>query len=188
MKTSLFLSTAACFALLSIGIARAEDGTVANSAPVINTTVTAAPSTSTNVIKNMDGSTTTTTTTTYYVDYDKNNNGILDSKEFYNYAYTAWDLNRDGWISDAEWKVSTARWYGPTSTQYKTYTYWDKNADGKIDASEFDTTITATPLYTTWDVNGDGTIGNDEYAAASFRLYDTNNDGVLSMDEWKYRM
>jgi Ca2+-binding EF-hand superfamily protein len=28
-------------------------------------------------------------------------------------------------------------------------------------------------------------IGSDEYATATFRLYDVNNDGMLSMEEWK---
>ena len=74
----------------------------------------------------------TTTTTSYYYDFDKNKNGILDSNEFYNYAYTAWDANHDGFLSPDEWKLATVRWYGPASAQYKTYTYWDKNGDGHI--------------------------------------------------------
>src|SRR5690606_942340 len=118
-------------------------------------------------------------------DYDKNNNGILDSQEFYTYAYSIWDTDRDGFLSDEEWKTNTVRWYGPTTTTYKSYTYWDKNGDGMIDATEFDTTATDTKLYSVWDTNADSRIENNEYAAASFRIYDLNADGVLSMDEWK---
>jgi len=148
------------------------------------TTTSVVPATSGTVVqKNADGST-TTTTTTYYVDYDKNNNGILDSNEFYTYAYSAWDANRDGFLSPDEWNVNTVRWYGPANTTYKTYTYWDKNGDGRIDATEFDTTAATTNLYKMWDTSGTG-INNDIYAAQSFRLYDTNGDGVLSMDEWR---
>ncbi|HEY8963296.1 MAG TPA: EF-hand domain-containing protein [Alphaproteobacteria bacterium] len=168
MKTTL-LMTAAFFALIGATAVQASSLTPATS----NTTVQ----------KNADGST-TTTTTTYYVDYDKNNNGILDSNEFYTYAYGIWDTDHDGFLSDEEWKLNTVRWYGPANTTYQTYTYWDKNGDGRIDATEFDTTATATKLYQTWDVKGTG-ITNDSFAASSFRLYDTNADGVLSMDEWR---
>lgn len=188
MNTKILMTAAACFALLSFGShvkpAHAEDGTVPNSLPVA-TSAPVTPTSSTVVTKNMDGSTTTTTTTAYYVDYDKNKNGILDSNEFYTYAYRIWDTDRDGFLSDEEWKLSTARWYGPSSSTYQTYTYWDKNGDGKVDATEFDTGAASTKLYTVWDTNADSQINNDEYAAASFRVYDLNNDGVLSMDEWK---
>jgi|GEM_PF-1833132 len=189
MNPKILMTAAACFALLSTAVsvqhAKAEDGTVPNSMPVVSTTAPVTPTSSTVVTKNLDGSTTTTTTTAYYVDYDKNKNGILDSNEFYTYAYRVWDTDRDGYLSDEEWKLSTARWYGPTSNTYQTYTYWDKNGDGKIDATEFDTGAASTKLYTVWDTNADSQINNDEYAAASFRVYDTNNDGVLSMDEWR---
>lgn len=189
MNTKILMTAAACFALFSTGIsvkhAKAEDGTTAASMPVVAASSAVTPTSSTVVTKNADGSTTTTTTTAYYVDYDKNNNGILDSNEFYTYAYRIWDTDRDGFLSDEEWKLSTARWYGPADTTYRTYTYWDKNGDGKIDATEFDTTVASTKLYSIWDVNADNQITNDEYAAASFRVYDLNNDGMLSMDEWK---
>jgi Ca2+-binding EF-hand superfamily protein len=81
--------------------------------------------------------------------------------------------------------MSTARWYPTAPTEYKTYTYWDKNADGRIDSTEFDTTVQATNLYTTWAGGPNKTITNDVYASQSFRLRDLNNDGVISMDEWK---
>jgi len=174
MKKTLLLTAA--LTALSIGAANATSS-------IVTSTAVSPTTSSTSVQKNADGST-TTTTTTYYVDYDKNHNGILDSNEFYHYAYTAWDANHDGYLSPDEWKMSTARWYGPASTTYKTYTYWDKNGDGRIDPTEFDTTVASTNLYQTWDTAGTG-ITNDTYAAQSFRLYDTNGDGVLSIDEWK---
>lgn len=170
MKTVLLTTAAALTVLMTASIANATSSVV--------------PATSsTSVQANSDGST-TTTTTTYYVDYDKNNNGILDSNEFYTYAYRIWDTDRDGFLSDEEWKLNTVRWYGPATTTYQNYTYWDKNGDGRIDASEFDTTATATKLYQTWDTAGSG-INNDIYATQSFRIYDTNGDGVLSIDEWR---
>lgn len=138
------------------------------------------------VTTNGDGSTTTTTTSTrYYYANDVNDNGILDSQEFPKYVYHRWDADSDGFLSDEEWNVSTVRWYGPSNTYYKTYTTWDKNGDGRLDPSEFDVVVTETKLYNSWDVNADSTIESDEYAAATFRLYDLNNDGQLNMQEWK---
>lgn len=133
---------------------------------------------------NPDG-TKVTTTTYYYSDYDKNNNGILDSDEFNRYVYTRWDRDRDGFLSDEEWELSTTRWYPTGVKSYKTYTAWDADGNGRIDPNEFDTLVTTTNLYNAWDANADKVIQGDEYASATFRLYDTNNDGALSLDEWK---
>jgi len=150
---------------------------------VAATIVTETPTSNTTVQKNADGST-TTTTTNYYVSYDANHNGILDSQEFYKYAWTAWDANHDGYLSPDEWKLATVRWYGPKATTYQTYTYWDKNGDGRIDPTEFDTTSAATNLYQAWNPSGVA-INDDTFAAQSFRMYDTNGDGVLSLDEYR---
>jgi Ca2+-binding EF-hand superfamily protein len=183
-KTCLLASV--CFACLAFGIPHGHAQEAAASAPIVATTAPATtPATQTTVVKNADGSTTTTTTTSYYYDYDKNHNGILDSAEFYNYAYTAWDANHDGYLSPDEWKLATVRWYANTPTEYKTYTYWDKNGDGRIDPTEFDTTVSSTNLYTTWATGPNTTIDNNAYAAQSFRIRDLNGDGVISMDEWR---
>lgn len=169
----LFFITAAYLAIAIAGTAYATSSVV---------TTTPSSKTTTTTTKNADG---TTSKTTYYVDYDTNNNGILDSKEFYSYTYKYWDYNRDGYISDAEWKAGTTRWYGSSDVEYKTYTYWDKNGDGQVDSTEFDTVASNTKLYSKWDLNADGYIDNDEYAAASFNIRDLNSDGSLSMTEWK---
>ena len=132
--------------------------------------------------QNADGS--TTTTTRYYYDRDANNNGILDSQEFPAYVYSRFDRNGDGFLDDSEWQVSSTRWYG-VQPQYKTYKTWDKNADGRLDATEFDVVVTDSGLYKTWDVNADKTLESNEYAEATFRLYDENKDGNLSLVEWK---
>ncbi len=137
-----------------------------------------------NVETNPDGSTTTTTTTRYYYDGDTNNNGILDSQEFPGYVYHRFDRNGDGFLDSSEWETSSVRWYG-TEPRYKTYTAWDKNGDGRLDSTEFDTVVSDAHLYTTWDTNTDKTISNDEYYTSTFRLYDENKDGQLSLEEWK---
>ncbi|MGB4107442.1 MAG: hypothetical protein WBK55_06570 [Alphaproteobacteria bacterium] len=131
------------------------------------------------------GGTTTTTTRYYYNDTDANNNGILDSQEFPRFVYNSWDLDGDGFVEDNEWNANTTLWYPPGYSDYKTYTYWDKDHDGKLDADEFGTVVTTTNLYDTWDADHDSQIDEAEYTGARFRVYDTNDDGALNMQEWK---
>lgn len=137
----------------------------------------------TTVTTNNDG-TITTTTTRYYYDQDLNNNGILDSQEFPGYVYRRWDRDGDGFLSDEEWQLSSGRWYSSPST-YRTYTAWDKNGDGRLDSTEFDVVVRDTKLYSTWDIDADNIITGDEYASATFHLYDLDGDGEISMQEWK---
>lgn len=145
----------------------------------------AAEETHTLIETNSDGSTTTTTTTSrYYYGNDANNNGILDSQEFPTYVYHRWDRDGDGFLSDDEWTRSSPRWYG-AEPRYKTHTAWDKNGDGRLDATEFDVVINESKLYSAWDADANTIIEGDEYAAATFRLYDENDDGQLSLQEWK---
>jgi hypothetical protein len=131
------------------------------------------------------GGTTTTTTRYYYNDTDANNNGILDSQEFPRFVYNSWDLNGDGFVEDSEWNMNTSLWYPAGSTEYKTYTHWDKDGNGRLDADEFGTVVTTTKLYDTWDADHDSKIDENEYTDARFRVYDTNDDGALNMQEWR---
>jgi EF hand len=160
---------------LTIGVALAAIATGAHAAD-----------SQTVVTHNPDGSTTTTTTRYYHnTDIDVNNNGILDSQEFPVYVYQRWDRDHDGFLSDEEWKLSGVRWYGASNDSYKTVTTWDKNGDGRIDPSEFNVAVSTTKLYDTWDKNANGIVDSEEYSSASFRIYDTNSDGMISPDEWR---
>jgi len=135
-----------------------------------------------------DGTTTKTTTVTrYYFNMeDANHNGIIDSHEFAPYVYSQWDLNRDGYVSTAEWNHVSRVWYGkPTQVEYSHYGYWDKNNDGRITPDEVENTITRTKLYNVWDINADNQLESDEYIKATFELYDVNNDGLISTQEWR---
>lgn len=175
MRTSLF-TLAVAGLLCTSGLSYAATA-VTHSKDGTSTTVTTTAA---------DGTTHTTTRTYFNNPLDVNHNGIIDSTEFTPYVYSAWDLNRDGAVTQDEWASVSGRWYGaPTQTTYRTYSYWDKNGDGRITPDEVDSNIAATKIYSAWDVNNNNMIDTDEYEAATFRMHDGNNDGMISMAEWQ---
>jgi hypothetical protein len=122
----------------------------------------------------------------YYVDTDANKNGTLEANEFTTYVYKRWDRDMDGFLSDEEWQLSSVDWYRPYSdVEYKNYTYWDKDGDKRLDTNEFDTLMSETALYSRWDMNGDGILQQDEYASATFAMYDDDKNGQIDLVEWK---
>ncbi len=122
----------------------------------------------------------------YTVRYDRNGDGMLEEDEFKTYTFSRWDTDGDGFLGDEEWNYYTNLWYAQhPQTQRQTYVYWDKDKNGKLDASELDTLVSETKLYSIWDTNQDGKVDNEEYAQASFKIYDRNNDGELSASEWR---
>lgn len=125
------------------------------------------------------------TETTTYQESDLDANGALGPGEFTTYVYNRWDRDNDGFLSDEEWELSAVDWYRPYDAEYKTYTFWDKDSDGRLDENEFRTLISQTELYNRWDINRNNVLEKDEYAAATFSLYDENNDGEIDLEEWK---
>ena len=69
--------------------------------------------------------------TPYYGSYDVDGDGVLDRDEFtagtatYGYDYDAFDADRDGFVTDAEYNVGV-------------YGAFDTNRDGVLDRNEFD--------------------------------------------------
>ncbi len=99
---------------------------------------------------------------------DRNNNGFIESGEWNMYrtgAYGAWDMNRDGRISRAEFQNC---WQGGGFYSASAYNrdywgnYWtafDANNDGFLDSNEY----WSTAAWTRMDRNRNGRIDADEY-------------------------
>lgn len=125
-----------------------------------------------------------TQTRTY--SYDSNKNGFIEPEEFTTYFYSRSDADGDGYMGDEEWKMTTSQLYRPyKDLDYNKYTYWDQDKDGRLDNNEVKTLVEKTGLYEKWDTNQDKKVDTDEFARGTFVAYDDNNDGALSMEEWK---
>lgn len=125
-----------------------------------------------------------TQTRTY--SYDSNKNGFIEPEEFTTYFYSRSDADGDGYMGDEEWQMTTSQLYRPyKDLDYNKYTYWDQDKDGRLDNNEVKTLVEKTGLYEKWDANHDKKVDNDEFARGTFVAYDDNNDGALSMEEWK---
>lgn len=125
-----------------------------------------------------------TQTRTY--SYDSNKDGIIQPDEFTTYLYTRSDIDSDGYLGDEEWRVTTSQLYRPyKDVNYNTYTYWDQDKNGRLDNNEMKTLVEKTGLYSKWDTDLNGKVDNDEFARGTFAAYDDDNNGSLSVTEWK---
>ncbi len=125
-----------------------------------------------------------TQTRTY--SYDSNKDGYIQPDEFTSYLYTRSDLDGDGYMGDEEWKLTTSQLYRPyKDVEYKNYTYWDQDKDNRLDNNEVKTLIEKTGLYSKWDANTDGKISSEEFEKGTFNAYDDDNNGTISLQEWK---
>ena len=100
------------------------------------------------------------------------------------YTYSS-DKNADGFLASDEWDVSTSQWYKPYDVKYESYTYWDQDKDSRLDSNEAETLVEKTGLYSKWDTNVDTKLSGDEFAAGTFKAYDDNGDGNISLIEWQ---
>ncbi|MDT0631374.1 hypothetical protein RQM47_04870 [Rubrivirga sp. S365] len=91
--------------------------------------------------------------------------------------FDAYDTDRDGFISDAEFGV------GFGATPY--YNDYDLDGDGRLDENEFGAgTADYGYDYGTFDADRDGFVTDDEYRTGVFGTFDTDRDGRLSSDEF----
>ena len=61
---------------------------------------------------------------------------------------------------------------------------WDGNGDGIIDETEFREGFVGEGVFDRWDEDADGMIGSEELADGLYGLWDADDDGELSVDEW----
>lgn len=127
-------------------------------------------------------------TTTY--SYDKNKDGYFDNNEVITYVTKYADTNNDGFIDAEEYESGSMTYFSNmmsadnTTTEPRSYSYWDKDKNNRLDSSELETLVENKGFYKQWDVNKDGKIDNAEFSQATFKAYDDDSNGMISMQEW----
>jgi hypothetical protein len=97
-------------------------------------------------------------------------------------AHSAWDVNDDGVVNEAEWQVGVAELYG--DADYGTWTDWDLDGNAELDLSETAEAETRYGFYDRIDINQDMVIDQEELGDFFFDLFDTNDDSGLDVTEW----
>lgn len=115
-----------------------------------------------------------------FTKWDADADSELDRDEIAGNAFSLWDADRNGKISEAEWKQGTDLWY-PKGVDYRVYGDWDRDGDSELDVDEFKERFDLSALGESWNPRS---IHKQTFKQAYFELYDTNDDGKVSTSEW----
>ena len=119
-----------------------------------------------------------------FSDWDVNRDSYLDNNEFIASTYGFWDNDGDGMIDQSEYDRMSAGWVDANGNMF---TQWDTDNSGDLTEAEFRAGINNSQMYAQWDVNGDNRIDNDEFLKYSYRIWDTDRNGVVDANEYNMR-
>lgn len=114
--------------------------------------------------------------------WDADADSELDRDEIVGNAFELWDRDGNERISEEEWETATELWY-PQDPDFAVFGDVDGDGDSEVDADEFAEGFDISALGEEWtstplDVNA--------FKEAYFSLYDTDEDGRVSAEEWDY--
>lgn len=114
--------------------------------------------------------------------WDADADSELDRDEIAGNAFELWDRDGNERISEEEWEIATELWY-PQDPDFAVFGDVDGDGDSEVDADEFAEGFDISALGEEWtstplDVNA--------FKEAYFSLYDTDEDGRVSAEEWDY--
>lgn len=114
--------------------------------------------------------------------WDADADSELDRDEIAGNAFGLWDRDGNRKISEEEWETATDLWY-PEDPDLVVFDDADGDGDSEVDADEFAERFDFSALGERWD---SPTLDKTTFKAAYFSLYDTNEDGRVSAEEWAY--
>ncbi len=112
--------------------------------------------------------------------WDVDADSELDRDEIAGNAFSLWDANNDGKISQKEWNSGTDVWY-PSNAEFGVFSDWDGDGDSELDADEFKEAFDSSALGESWRMDP---LNPETFKRAYFDLYDVDDDGRVSRSEW----
>ena len=106
----------------------------------------------------------------------------LDRDQIPGNAFRLWDRDGNKKISEEEWRSGTELWY-PENVDVVVFDDADGDGDSELDADEFAERFDISGLGEAWTPPS---FDKARFKRAYFDLYDTNDDGRVSKDEWEY--
>lgn len=110
--------------------------------------------------------------------------GALDAVVFVDALYSAWDVNEDGALDEAEWDVAT-RVIESISDTEAAWIEFDVDDNRLIDVDEVHAQVESDAVLAAIDSNENGTVEDDEMNEWFFALFDVDESGAVSREEWR---
>lgn len=114
--------------------------------------------------------------------WDADADSELDRDEIAGNAFRLWDRDGSEAVTEEEWKTGTDLWY-PTKSKVTVFADIDNDGDSELDADEFAERFDLSALGESWQ---EQTYTRDTFRSAYFELYDRDDDGKVTEDEWTY--
>lgn len=106
----------------------------------------------------------------------------LDRDQIAGNAFRLWDRDADRKISAEEWRSGAELWY-PEDVDLVVFDDGDGDGDSELDADEFAERFDVSGLGEAWTPPS---FDKTRFKRAYFSLYDTDDDGRVSKDEWEF--
>ena len=110
--------------------------------------------------------------------------GALDAVVLIDALYSAWDVNDDGALQRAEWDAATDVLNGLNDTE-ATWIEFDVDGNDLVDVDEVKAQLEDDDILAGIDADQSGTIEEQELNSWFFALFDTDENGRISRDEWR---
>lgn len=110
--------------------------------------------------------------------------GALDAVVLIDALYGAWDVNDDDALDRAEWAAATDVLTGLNDTE-ATWIQFDVDENDIIDVDEVHAQIEDDEILAGIDADADGTVEEQELNQWFFALFDTDDNGRVSTEEWR---